>query len=102
MPRTVIEPFKIRLVEPIRLTSREERERFLAEAKLNVFRLRAEDVLLDLVRLAFPRRVYTQSHFDYAAEVVLELKARSREVRGVRIARQAPVLRHFTAEMRWA
>jgi tryptophanase len=56
----------------------------------------------DLVRLAFPRRVYTQSHFDYAAEVILELRAKAREVRGVRIARQSPFLRHFTAEMRWA
>jgi tryptophanase len=57
---------------------------------------------LELVRLAFPRRVYTQSHFDYAAEVILELKAHASSVRGVRITRQAPVLRHFTAELRWA
>jgi tryptophanase len=57
---------------------------------------------LDLVRLAFPRRVYTQSHFDYAAEVICELKARASEVRGVRIARQSRHLRHFTAEFRWA
>jgi tryptophanase len=56
---------------------------------------------LDLVRLAFPRRVYTQSHFDYAAEVILELKARAREVRGVRIVRQGPYLRHFTADFAW-
>jgi tryptophanase len=57
---------------------------------------------LDLVRLAFPRRVYTQSHFDYAAEVVLELKAKAREVRGVRMTRQSPTLRHFTAELEYA
>jgi tryptophanase len=57
---------------------------------------------MELVRLAFPRRVYTQSHFDYAAEVVCELKARAGVVRGVRIQRQSPWLRHFTAEMRWA
>jgi len=57
---------------------------------------------MELVRLAFPRRVYTQSHFDYAAEVVCELKARAGSVRGVRIERQSPWLRHFTAEMRWA
>lgn len=56
----------------------------------------------DLVRLAFPRRVYTQSHFDYAAEVILELKAKARQVRGVRIARQSRTLRHFTAELEWA
>jgi len=57
---------------------------------------------LELVRLAFPRRVYTQSHFDYAAEVIAALKARAREVRGVRIVKQSRYLRHFTAEFRWA
>jgi tryptophanase len=57
---------------------------------------------MELVRLAFPRRVYTQSHFDYAAEVVLEAKAKARAVRGVRIAKQSRYLRHFTAEFVWA
>jgi tryptophanase len=57
---------------------------------------------MELVRLAFPRRVYTQSHFDYAAEVIAEVKARAPEVRGVRIERQSRTLRHFTAELRWA
>jgi tryptophanase len=57
---------------------------------------------LELVRLAFPRRVYTQSHFDYAAEVILETRARASQVRGVRIEAQARWLRHFTAELRWA
>jgi tryptophanase len=57
---------------------------------------------MELVRLAFPRRVHTQSHFDYAAEVIAELKAKAGAVRGVRIARQARTLRHFTAELRWA
>jgi tryptophanase len=57
---------------------------------------------MELVRLAFPRRVYTQSHFDYAAEVICELKQKAQEVRGVRIAKQSRYLRHFTAEMRWA
>jgi tryptophanase len=57
---------------------------------------------MELVRLAFPRRVYTQSHFDYAAEAIVETKARAGTVRGVRIERQASALRHFTAELRWA
>jgi len=57
---------------------------------------------MELVRLAFPRRVYTQSHFDYAAEVIAEVRARAPEVRGVRIERQSRTLRHFTAELRWA
>jgi tryptophanase len=57
---------------------------------------------MELVRLAFPRRVYTQSHFDYAAEVICELKAKAEQVRGVRITKQSKFLRHFTAEFRWA
>ena len=57
---------------------------------------------LELVRLAFPRRVYTQSHFDYVAEVICDLKKRAREVRGVRILTQARYLRHFTAQFGWA
>ena len=57
---------------------------------------------LELVRLAFPRRVYTQSHFDYAAQIICELKRKASEIRGVRFAKQARWLRHFTAEMRWA
>jgi tryptophanase len=57
---------------------------------------------MELVRLAFPRRVYTQSHFDYAAEVICELKAKAETVRGVRIVKQAKYLRHFAAEMAWA
>jgi len=56
---------------------------------------------MELVRLAFPRRVYTQSHFDYAAEVICELKAKAASVRGVRLVKQSPRLRHFTAECAW-
>lgn len=53
---------------------------------------------LDLVRLAVPRRVYTNSHLEYVAGVVKRLHARPEKLRGVRIVRQAPVLRHFTAQ----
>ena len=52
---------------------------------------------MDLVRLAVPRRVYTNTHLEYVARVVLELHASPEKLRGVRIVRQAPVLRHFTA-----
>jgi tryptophanase len=57
---------------------------------------------MELVRLAFPRRMYTQSHFDFAAEVIAEVKAKAREIRGVKIVKQSKYLRHFTAEMAWA
>jgi tryptophanase len=52
---------------------------------------------MDLVRLAFPRRVYTQSHVDYVAEVVIGVSAEADSLPGYRIAWQAPALRHFTA-----
>jgi tyrosine phenol-lyase len=52
---------------------------------------------LELVRLALPRRVYTQSHVDYAVEVILALAARRDGVGGFRFVQQQPVLRHFTA-----
>jgi len=54
---------------------------------------------LDLVRLAFPRRVYTQSHVDYLAEVILEVAAQKADLPGYRIVHEAPVLRHFTARL---
>jgi tryptophanase len=53
---------------------------------------------LELVRLAFPRRVYTQSHMDYVAEVLLYLDTMKTAIRGVRITEQPAVLRHFTAK----
>lgn len=56
---------------------------------------------MELVRLAFPRRMYTQSHFDYAAEVIAEVKDDAKRIRGVRIAKQPPFLRHFTCECDW-
>ena len=53
----------------------------------------------ELVRLAFPRRVYTQSHVDYLAEVILAVYAQRERLPGYRIVSQAPVLRHFTARL---
>ena len=52
---------------------------------------------MDLVRLAIPRRVYTQSHIDYAAEGVLEVYRKREELRGLRIIEAPSFLRHFTA-----
>ena len=53
---------------------------------------------LELVRLAFPRRVYTQSHMDYVCEVLLHVNTLAPRIRGVRITEQPPALRHFTAK----
>jgi tyrosine phenol-lyase len=52
---------------------------------------------LELVRLAIPRRVYTQSHIDYVVEAVLEVYQRRGSLRGLRIVDAPPTLRHFTA-----
>jgi tryptophanase len=56
---------------------------------------------MELVRLAFPRRMYTQSHFDYAAEVIAEVKEKAASIRGVKITKQPQFLRHFTCECVW-
>lgn len=52
---------------------------------------------MELVRLAVPRRVYTQSHIDYVVEAILNVWRRRESVGGYRILEQAPFLRHFTA-----
>jgi tyrosine phenol-lyase len=51
---------------------------------------------LELVRLAIPRRVYTQSHMDYVVEVILHIHARRESLKGYKITQQTPFLRHFT------
>ena len=53
----------------------------------------------ELVRLAFPRRVYTQSHVDYVAEVLLRVFERREMLRGMSMLDSPPVLRHFTARL---
>lgn len=51
----------------------------------------------ELVRLAMPRRAYTQAHVNYVGEVFEELFAQRNEARGLKIVKQGPILRHFTA-----
>ncbi|MDX2107573.1 MAG: tryptophanase [Candidatus Melainabacteria bacterium] len=51
----------------------------------------------ELVRLALPRRVYTQSHFEYVIEAFANIQERKDKLSGFSIAHEAPVLRHFTA-----
>ena len=52
---------------------------------------------MELVRLAIPRRVYTQSHIDYVSEVVIETFKQREKMRGLKFTYEAPMLRHFTA-----
>lgn len=54
---------------------------------------------MELVRLAIPRRVYTQSHIDYVAEVIIEVFNKRNEIAGLKIIEEAPTLRHFTAKL---
>jgi tyrosine phenol-lyase len=54
----------------------------------------------ELLRLAIPRRVYTQSHIDYVVEAILEVNARKHEIRGMEIVEAPPFLRHFSARFR--
>jgi tyrosine phenol-lyase len=54
---------------------------------------------MDLVRLAIPRRVYTQSHIDYLVEVIIEVFNNRFKIRGLRLTYEAPFLRHFTARL---
>jgi len=55
---------------------------------------------LELVRLALPRRVYTQSHLDYVADTFRRVMAYRDRIRGFEITYQAPSLRHFTVRMK--
>lgn len=55
---------------------------------------------LELVRLAIPRRVYTQSHIDYVAEVIIEVFNKRAAIKGLAIIEEAPTLRHFTAKLK--
>uniref|UniRef100_Q01SS5 Tryptophanase n=1 Tax=Solibacter usitatus (strain Ellin6076) TaxID=234267 RepID=Q01SS5_SOLUE len=54
----------------------------------------------ELLRLAIPRRVYTQSHIDYVVEAILEVNANKNAIRGMEIVEAPPFLRHFSARMR--
>lgn len=55
---------------------------------------------MELVRLAVPRRVYTQSHIDYVTEVIIEVFKKRNRIKGLQIIEESPMLRHFTAKLK--
>jgi tyrosine phenol-lyase len=59
-----------------------------------------ENARMDLVRLAIPRRVYTQSHIEYVVEIILDVWRRREQIPGYELVHQAPFLRHFTARLK--
>jgi tryptophanase len=59
-----------------------------------------ENAKHELLRLAIPRRVYTQSHIDYVVEAILEVNERRERIRGLAIESEPPFLRHFSARFR--
>lgn len=54
---------------------------------------------MELVRLAMPRRVYTQSHVDYCVEAIINVYKKRDQLKGLKILEEAPFLRHFTAKL---
>jgi len=58
-----------------------------------------ENASMELVRLAIPRRVYTQSHIDYVIEVLEYVYQKREQISGIKIIKEPPFLRHFSAEM---
>ncbi len=80
------ESWKIKMVEPIRKSTREERENRFGG--------------LDFVRLCIPRRVYTNNHMDVIAAALKNVYDRRESItRGLKITKEAPLMRHFTVEL---
>ena len=59
-----------------------------------------QPALMELLRMAIPRRVYTQSHIEYVIETIVNVWRRREEVQGLELIYEAPSLRHFTARLR--
>ena len=53
----------------------------------------------ELVRLAIPRRTYTQSHIDYVIEIIIDVYKNKEKIKGLKIVKESKYLRHFTASL---
>jgi tryptophanase len=95
MPSYIAEPFKIKAVEPLRLPSREERQRHLREAGYNLFE---DKLIIQITREAFSyATAFTMSAKKGA---LVNIRERAGSVTGYEVVSQPPVLRHFTARLR--
>ena len=83
--KTIIEPFRMKVVEPIRMTTRADRERLIEAAHFNLFGLHSDDA------------VFTQGHADFLVEVFEEIARKKARLRGYRIVREPRLMRRFTA-----
>jgi tryptophanase len=107
-PRTIMEPFRVRSVEPIRFTTVREREEALSRADYNPFLLHAADVLIDLLTDSgtgamsarqWAGMIASDESYPGAASFYRVVHAQRQRLPGYRIVSQVPPLRHFTARL---
>jgi len=91
------EPWKVKVVEPLRMTTRGERERGIVSAGRDPRTGEHYYPKLELARLTIPRRVYTQAHMDVTAESVASVYDARAEARGLKLVFEPRYLRFFQA-----
>jgi tryptophanase len=100
LPNIQPEPWRVKVVEPIRRidrAAREAREECLRQAGYNVFGIASEDIYIDLLTDSGASAMFDAQHLEYVTDVTARLRREPSALSGVRIARQAPLLRHVTA-----